>query len=178
MVGGGTTAASPMQSPFPPPVAPFSENPVVKSNGVSVDIELGRVEGGAPAGGLTVQFDTPTNGVFTPTCIKYNSLTNLDQQVISDAGCIAQVKVPEGLVDVKVLTPQISYSLNFYYPSNVGAFSSVSNRFALSGSPYATVTVKNPDATGCNSNKKGQDELGRIGVTSHSWSWQREGERV
>ncbi|MBI3870960.1 MAG: RHS repeat-associated core domain-containing protein [Verrucomicrobia bacterium] len=60
------------------------------------------------------------------------------------------MKMPEGLVDVQK-TNNIKYWLNFYTPTNVGAFTN--GIYRLTGSPYSTVLVENPDGSGSTTDK-------------------------
>jgi RHS repeat-associated protein len=154
-VSPDTINGTPAPNPFPaaaPQASPISGDIRVSALGVSLDVPLGRCLSGDSAGLLSMRESVPSKALCSPSCLSYDFQTNSDCTVIyyPDANTIKQVKVPEGFVNI-VSNSAYKYTMQFYPTSSVVSFTNP--LYALTGSPYATVTVENPDTSGSTSNR-------------------------
>ena len=70
--------------------------------------------------------------------------TTPDIEVISIGSQLRQVNAPQALADI-VTDNAFAYEIRFYFPSQVGALSGGVHQ--VSGSPFVTWTIQNPDAS-------------------------------
>jgi RHS repeat-associated protein len=124
----------------------------VAAQNVAVDIPVGRGLFGEPAGVLTMREALPSKGLATAACWAYDFETNSLCTLLCypSSTTIRQLKVPEGLVNI-VSNSAYKYTMQFYRTSNIGSYTNP--LYALSGSPFATVTIENPDTSGSTSNR-------------------------
>jgi RHS repeat-associated protein len=160
-ISGSKSPKNEVERSLPSPAASFSGDVVAGPGGVDLAFSMGRIgSSGLPAGSLRVAEVMPSTSACSPNCLKYDSLTN-DSCLVLYAGAtyIRQVKTPEGLIDVQT-NNALKYSLKFYHTNAIGAFTN--GHFLLPGSPFATVTVENPDSTGATTNRiKITDQVGK-----------------
>ena len=135
---------------------------------VSGEFRLGLGSFGVDSGYLIIHEPIPTNRLCGPQCLQYYS-TNGEAQVIGDgSGNIRQVKTPQGLIDVVTLTGT-KFSLNYYLPVNVGAI--VGGVYTVSGFPYYTNAVENPDGTSSTNRHRFTDSNGYV----YDYEWKTNG---
>jgi len=113
---------------------------------------LGKLPDGRSAGDLQISFDSIGPEHATPSGLKLNdSAGGLD--VIWGDGMLRQVKAPDALADIEVLTSQ-KYTIDFYESSKVSLTPGAQGLYTVDAgeSPLVTWTVENPDA-GCATNR-------------------------
>ncbi len=98
---------------------------------------------GVPADSLKISSEFPDLTLATPAAL---SLTTNDPavEVIETSGQIRQVKAPQALADI-VTNTAFNYEIRYYLPFQVG--SKVDGIYQMTGSPYVTWTIENPDAS-------------------------------
>jgi RHS repeat-associated protein len=113
----------------------------------SVDMHffLGKRTDGAGAGMLAVSATSVSGALHQPGSLQLLAESNSDVTAIRQSEVLRQVKVPAALVDIVTLTAE-SYELRYYLPSQVGALDGGTGLYAVSGQPYVTYLVDNPDA--------------------------------
>jgi RHS repeat-associated protein len=114
------------------------------------EMEMGRRSFGGSAGALTMAALESHDSLGKPSMLQF--LTD-DSQVIvvKSGGNIRQVNALEALADVQTIN-NYKFEVRYYLPSQVGTPDG-QGIYALSGSPYVTWTVENPDASSTSTNK-------------------------
>ena len=110
-------------------------------NSVDITISLGRADAERSAGMILLRADTISAETFRPEVLAVVDSSVLDIRR-TPAGVIQQVKAPEILVDVSVLSAD-AYELRLYRSAQIGALDPASGRYAISGSPFKVYTVAN-----------------------------------
>lgn len=108
---------------------------------------LGKLPDGRSAERISIREDALTTSVYTPAALTYSApgLTS-DVDVVSPSS-LRQVKSPQVLADVVVITSS-EYDVRFYRPADVGA--KVGGVYTVSGQPFVTWKVKNPNPPSTN----------------------------
>ncbi|MBX3737165.1 MAG: RHS repeat-associated core domain-containing protein [Candidatus Didemnitutus sp.] len=116
-----------------------------KSQVGSVDQKyfLGRLPDGGGAGMLLIAADRVSPALYQPSTLQLRAPASITAVHVD--GALRQVAAPEVFVDV-VTTSVSSYELRFYYSSQVGALDTGTGLYAVSGQPFVTHVVENPDA--------------------------------
>src|SRR5690606_6147058 len=105
--------------------------------------EMGRGLLGRTAGKLGFWAMTPSPALATPTMLYYHyDFPDVEKILVSDV--IRQIKAPQALADVVTINGY-KYEIRFYLPSQVGSL--VGGVYQVSGTPFVTWTVENPDAS-------------------------------
>jgi RHS repeat-associated protein len=129
--------------------------------GLSADFSLGHTLLGDSAGKLNIYSHVPTLSLASPAALKRpEGLSGLE--FITNTIGLRQVKGPQTLADIVTNNP-FSYEIRYYLPSQVG--SPVSGIYTVSGSPFVTWKVENPDASTTTYNRV------RLTETRGSQSW-------
>ncbi len=115
---------------------------ILTGAGVRVALSLGSARFGVSASSLVISEGEPSPALATPETLQYLG-SRSDVEVIRLGGWLRQVKAPQTLANI--LTNSYQYQVQFYLPSQVG--SKVSGIYQLTGSPFVTWTVRNPNGT-------------------------------
>jgi YD repeat-containing protein len=107
---------------------------------------MGQALYGATAGQLFLRQTYSSPRLATPALLEYSATlqTNVDVEVIRTNGVLRQVKAPQTFADIVPVT-DYKFEIRYYPLSQVG--SKVNNLYQLSGSPFVTWTIENPDAS-------------------------------
>jgi len=110
-------------------------------------VSLGNLSDGRWAQSINLIQDSITSAIYTPAALIYSppGLTNEVDVVRNADQSLRQIKTTEGLADIVVTIAGQEYELRFYRPADVGA--KVSGIYSVSGQPYITWKIKNPDPT-------------------------------
>ncbi len=133
---------------MPAPNCPFTPGTGGENlNSVDAWFSLGSLTGGASAGMLQVKSSQIDETLYTPEMLIFGGPTSAEVTVIrDDDDFIRQVIAPEAIADV-VTVDADTYEVRFYLPSQLGTQDPVTLIYALSGSPYVTHRIENPDVS-------------------------------
>ncbi len=108
-------------------------------------VGLGNLSDGRSAGSLSIRESQLTATSYTPDALIYSPPGHTNEVDITQnaGGNHRQIKAPESLADILV-TSSTEYDIRFYRGSDVGS-KDASGLYILTGSPYVTYTIKNPD---------------------------------
>jgi RHS repeat-associated protein len=141
-------------------------------NGLFVQINLGPLPRERNAGSMEIVGGEASYDLFKPAALDY-SFWRSDVQVIEDGSDVRQIKTPFALADVNAVSTN-KYTVDFYLAENVGIFTN--GAYVVSGSPFSTVTVENPDTSGASSNQvriteslNGTDTVYNYANTNGGW---------
>lgn len=117
-----------------------------KQGSVSFAAGLGKLRDGRSAEWITVMEETLSASAYTPSSLVYSPppKTNEVDLIRNANGSLRQVKAPETLADVVTINAS-EYELRFYAPANIGA--KTGGVYTVTGTPYVTWRIKNPDPT-------------------------------
>ncbi|HEX8000313.1 MAG TPA: RHS repeat-associated core domain-containing protein [Pyrinomonadaceae bacterium] len=110
-------------------------------------VGLGSLFDGRSAGSISIREEQLTATSYTPDALVYSPparTTEVDVTRSAD-GNHRQIKVPESLADILVVNAT-EYDIRFYRTADVGS-KDASGLYQLSGQPYVTYKIKNPDPT-------------------------------
>jgi RHS repeat-associated protein len=111
--------------------------------GITATFSMGAGLSNASAGSLAITGSSASTNLATPFGLSYPD--NMPNVTVIQAGtAIRQLNAPQAFVDV-VTDNAFQYELRYYLPSQVGGISG--GLYTLSGSPYVTWTVANPDSS-------------------------------
>jgi RHS repeat-associated protein len=110
-------------------------------------VGLGNLSDGRSAGKLSIRQSQLTATSYTPDALIYSPPGHTDEVDITQTanGNHRQIKVPESLADILVISAS-EYDIRFYRSTNVGSKDG-SGLYMLTGTPFVTYTIKNPDPT-------------------------------
>jgi YD repeat-containing protein len=111
--------------------------------GVAASFGLGQSLSGYGAGSLTLAADQPSLSLASPSALSFTASTQ-DVEVISISGQLRQVNAPQALADI-VTSNAFAYEIRYYLPGQVGAI--VGGVHQVSGNPFLTWKIENPDAS-------------------------------
>ncbi len=110
---------------------------------LAASFALGNALGYGSAGNLEILARVPDVNLATPKSIIYpDGIPSIE--AIRLSGVLRQVNAPQALVDIVTLD-SFSYELRYYLPSQVGSLSG--GVYSVTGSPFVTWTIQNPDAS-------------------------------
>ncbi len=109
-----------------------------------MSISMGRATFGRSAGKLWIYQEQPSLALASPTNLFYTAMSRTDVEVIQVNGLLRQIKALQALADIVIIN-NYKYDIRFYLLSQVG--SKVGGVYQLTGSPYVTWTIENPDAS-------------------------------
>jgi RHS repeat-associated protein len=107
-------------------------------------LEMGRGAFGGNVGALKMSATTAITNMITPDLLTFDTADPNTEVVKSDYR-IRQVKAPQALADVVTINGN-KFEVRYYLPSQVGSPDG-NGVYALTGSPYVTWTMENPDTT-------------------------------
>lgn len=111
------------------------------------DAGMGTLTDGRSAEGLSIHEKTLSASIYTPSALTYSppGLSSGTVDVVTNGdGSLRQIKTPQGLADIVVINGS-EYDVRYYRPADVGA--KTNGIYALSGQPFVTWKIKNPDPT-------------------------------
>jgi RHS repeat-associated protein len=122
----------------------------IRRGSVIWEVGLGQLSNGRSAESISIQETNITSAIYTPSALVYSPpARSTEVDVVRDgSGNLRQVKAPQTLADI-VTVSSTEYDIKFYKPSSVG--SKVGGVYTLSGSPFATWKIKNPNSPSTNS---------------------------
>jgi RHS repeat-associated protein len=138
---------------------------------MSMKLSLGGLpedEAGGDAGEIDFSDDNIDANTYSPSALRYvpPAGTN-DVDVIRTANNILrQIKTPQTLVDIVVISSS-EYEIRFYNPSNIGA--KVDGLYQVSGQPFTTWKLKNPDPSTIGKLEVSNIENGRVETQAISY---------
>jgi len=108
------------------------------------EANMGNLTDGRSAEHISIREKALTPGIYTPAALVYSPPPKTSEvDVVSNGdGGLRQVKAPQALADVVVVNPS-EYDIRYYRPADVGA--KVSGIYTVTGQPYVTWKIKNPD---------------------------------
>lgn len=106
-------------------------------------VGLGNLSDGRSAGGLSIRQDQLTAASYTPDALVYTPPKLTNEVDLTQNGSHRQVKVPESLADIVVISAT-EYEIRFFKAADVGSKDG-SGLYTLTGSPFVTYNIKNPD---------------------------------
>jgi RHS repeat-associated protein len=125
----------------------------------SLNISLGTMQYGKPAGTLSFSSSLPDARWFTPAALELDTPFNdLITVITNDDYSLRQINVAQALVDIPIPTTTNGYAINFYYTTQIVGM--VSNIYQVTGEPFVTWVITN-----CN-----PDSLNQIQVSEYSSS--------
>ena len=111
--------------------------------GVTASFSLGMASPIRPAGTLRLSALTPSIALATPAALSVDSADPTDE-ILYLNGTLRQIKGAQSLVDI-VTNNDFAYDLRFFLPSQITSFNG--QVYQLSGDPFVTWRVQNPDAS-------------------------------
>lgn len=117
------------------------------SNG-SVDkvFHLGNSPDGNYVGSVAIKSEVISERLYEPLALQLRAVESPDLVKITENDAIRQVLAAESFVDV-VTVDDHTFEIRFYLPSQAGAFDAQTGLYPITGQPYVTHRVENPDAT-------------------------------
>ena len=109
------------------------------------DIFLGKDAAGRSAGYLQISSEDLSAGVFSLGSV-IPALGTGTEVIRDGTQILRQVKAPEALADL-IQTSTTSYEIRLYHNNQVGAQDPSTYIYSVTGSPYVTHRIENPDGT-------------------------------
>jgi YD repeat-containing protein len=116
-----------------------------QNNSVDMRFFLGKRSGGSSAGSLGIYAAKVVPALYTPGALTLLAAENPEVIVLKQNSVLRQIKAPECTADIVTVSPS-SYEVRFYRPGQTGALDGGTGVYALSGLPYTTYLVENPDS--------------------------------
>ena len=115
-----------------------------KRGSVVWEVGMGNLTNGQTAHSISLREKVLSSYIYTPGALIYSppGRSNEVDVVRSGNGSLRQVKAPQTLADIVVISAT-EYDIRFYSPADVGA--KVSGLYVVTGQPFVTWKVKNPD---------------------------------
>lgn len=120
------------------------ESPGARRGSVVWEVGLGRLSDGRSAESISIREKSLTPHAYTPAALVYTPPGQTSEvDVVRDSGGrLRQVRAPQLLADVVTLGGS-EFDIRYYRPADVGAKSG--GLYAVTGQPYVTWKIKNPD---------------------------------
>ncbi|MEI6395741.1 MAG: hypothetical protein WCT12_32135, partial [Verrucomicrobiota bacterium] len=112
-------------------------------DGFAAAFSMGQATVGNSAGSITTSAAQPSLNLATPAALSYLANSS-NVEVISLSDRLRQVNAPQALADIVTDSP-FAYEIRFYLPVQVGA--TTNGVHQVSGSPFVTWKIENPDAS-------------------------------
>jgi len=112
--------------------------------GFSSEFAMGQTPKRYSAGSLRISSPLPTLNLATPAGLTYVGSNQFVEIITTSSNAVRQVNAPQALADVVTLDA-FCYQIGYYLSSQVGA--KVGGVYQLSGSPFVTWKIQNPDAS-------------------------------
>jgi hypothetical protein len=123
----------------------LGESGVAGGSGVDLRLSLGSAQFGRSAGFLSLGGSKPHPALATRGAVLLTSgRPGTEVEAIAVTGSLDQVLSPQALAHLIDITPY-KYEIQFYLRSQVGT--NVGGLYQVSGSPFVTWTIENPDAS-------------------------------
>jgi len=107
-------------------------------------LSMGQRPFGGNVGALAMSVTTPITNMIGPDLLTFDTSETNNTEVVKVNYRIRQVKAPQALADI--VATNHKFEVRYYLPSQVGSPDG-NGVYALSGSPFVTWTVENPDTT-------------------------------
>jgi RHS repeat-associated protein len=122
-----------------------ASSPNTNVGSVNFSVSMGTLSDARGAESIRLQEESLSAPSYTPAALLYSppGLTNDIDVVRNGDGSLRQVKAPEALADIVVISGS-EYDIRFYRPADVGAKDG-NGIYAVSGQPFAVWKIKNPD---------------------------------
>lgn len=134
---------------------------------VNWSVSLGKLSDGRSAQAISIREDTLSSAIYTPAALTYTPPRSAEIDVVrAQGGSLRQIKVPRALADVVVISGQ-EYEVRFYDPANVGA--KTDGLYAVSGQPFVTWRVKNPDPSSLSRLQVSEIQGGVTTTSEYAW---------
>ena len=159
--GGCGTTCGPASA-----VTPGGPGPIL--NSARLEMSLGRAGPHRSAGLLRFHESRPRSDMATPSRLAFIGTTNFVTVVTDGSGNLRQALAPQCLADVVTISSN-RYDVKFYASTNVG--SSTGGVYQVTGTPFLTWTIENPDTTGTNWNQLRVLETRGANVTTNEFQW-------
>ena len=133
-------------------------------------VGLGNLSDGRSAGSLAIREKQLTATSYTPDALVYTPPGHTDEVDVTQNvnGNHRQIKVPESLADILVMSAT-EYEIRFYKAADVGSKDG-SGLYSLTGSPYVTYTITNPNPATTTSLRISKSENGGpADVSEYTW---------
>jgi RHS repeat-associated protein len=121
-----------------------------KLGSVNYEVRLGRADQTTSAGSLHIKANAPSMALYSISTIHYDFVHTNVMIVRDGSNFVRQVKTPQLILNV-VSNSTLKYTLDMYDLADIVSYSN--ELFQISGTPFATFTVENPDGTGATSNR-------------------------
>ena len=117
---------------------------VSRQGSVDWQVGLGKMVDGRSAEHISIRQQSLSANTYTPGALIYSPPAQTSEvDVVRDAnGSLRQVKAPQAFADVVAINGS-EFEIRFYAPANVGA--KVNGIYQLTGQPYVTWKITNPD---------------------------------
>ena len=114
-----------------------------KLGSVGWEAGLGNLTDGRSAEHISIQEKFLSSGIYTPSALVYSPPAKTNEvEVIRTANVLRQIKAPQTFVDVVTINSS-EYDIRYYRPADVGP--KVNGVYTLTGQPYLTWKIKNPE---------------------------------
>jgi RHS repeat-associated protein len=129
---------------------------------------MGSLSDGRSAQGIAIRETVLSAAIYTPSALVYSppGLTSEVDVVRDGNGALRQVKAPQMFADVFAINGA-EYEIRYYRPTNVGA--KVNGVYELTGQPYLTWKIKNPDPSSASRLQISKTEGGVTETSEYTW---------
>ena len=131
-------------------------------------MNLGRTTGGDSVGQLRLESDALSAAFYTPAALVLTSppTETAVQSVKLAGGVLRQVRAPQALADIVTLDAT-TFEVRFFAFAQIGAVDPATGEYALSGTPFVSYRIENPDAPlGLNTRLRITETRGNVPRTS------------
>lgn len=139
----------------------------LESGGIQLGFSMGQASNGISAESLNIRSALPNLNLASPAGLSYTAF-DPSIEVIQASGLIRQVKSPEALADIITLSA-FAYEIRYYLPSQVGSQSG--GVYQVTGNPFVTWKVENPDASTNTFNRLRVSETRGSDVKSYDYTY-------
>lgn len=117
------------------------------SSNHSVDtvFSLGKRDTGESVGTLELRADAVDPSLYSPAALLLSAPSAAGVVAVKQGEVLRQILTPQSFVDVVTLSPT-SYELRYYLLSQVGTRNLATGLYAVSGTPFVTHLIENPDS--------------------------------
>jgi RHS repeat-associated protein len=136
---------------------------------VNWEVGMGKLSDGQSAESISIREEALSAYIYTPSALIYSPppRTSEVDVVRSADGSLRQVKAPQALADV-VLINDSEFEIRFYHPSDVGE--KVDGVYAVSGQPFVTWKIKNPDTSNTSRLQITKTQSGITDTSEYGWN--------
>ncbi len=139
------------------------------SSAASAEFSLGQATAQFSAGSLALSAGSPDLSLATPAALRFTGPNLPGVTVVTNSdGSLRQVNAPQALADI-VINNAFSYDINYYLPSQVTG--QASGIYQVSGNPFVTWTIENPDASTTSYNRLRITETRGLDVRVYDYTY-------